>query len=656
MALSGTQRFDVNTGGGVAINFIWSATQNIAANQSTINWTLQLVTGSNNISSSAQKSWTVTVNGTSKSGSNQIGIGKYSSKTLASGSVVVPHNSDGSKSFNYSFSQQFGISGVYGGTKTGSGSATLNPIPRTSSFSLSVSKANLGSAVGINISRATGSFTHTIQYSMSSPGWVTVATGVGTYYNWTVPLDWAEKYMSNTSASWCTIKVITYSGGTWIGEKTARLDVVVPSNIVPTITSLEVMDNLSSIRDKFGTYVQGKSKIQVDAKASGARGSKITNYTYDISGDKYYGVTSPDGTSNHMVSNYVAKSGDVSIALTVTDSRGRTASRTEKINIMAYSQPLINSFSAFRSDELGEYSNDGRRVNIKYSFSISPLEEKNDKNFFVEYRQKNENAKNDVGWTVLTSGSVYNANNSVISEELFSEVKSYDLRLRVEDYFHNSSNNSYVSSQIDIPTAKPLINVNPDGSGIGLMTIAKEPGIHLGGKDEPIFINEKLFADKTLVLYKNINGIDVQLARYGNIVQLWINTKCNKVQDTVSWNSRELLRLPVGFRPSVEYWTKLNSDGMDNEIPNYNVWNKNYYWVIRANGSVNIITRAFPIKGWTNWADGHELRLSATYITSDDVPDNSLMSTLLPELPDLSQTIITDTPIIEHDNDLNKLD
>ena len=154
---------DVWVSNQITLRFNWSqSSQSIANNNSVVSWNLQLIASGGSISSSASKSWNVTVNGSNYSGSNTVGISNGQTKTLASGSTTIAHNAVGTKSFCFSFSQQFDInySGVgWIGTKSGSGSGTLSTIPRTSS--VSSTNANIGENIAITIYRACSSFTQT---------------------------------------------------------------------------------------------------------------------------------------------------------------------------------------------------------------------------------------------------------------------------------------------------------------------------------------------------------------------------------------------------------------------------------------------------------------------------------------------------------------
>lgn len=103
--------------------------QSVANNTSTVSFTLTLKRPYA-VSSSATKQWSVIINGTTYRGSGS--IGGSGDKVLLSGTQVIPHNADGTKTFGFSGSCQLDItwSGVPLGTISGSGTMTLTPIPK----------------------------------------------------------------------------------------------------------------------------------------------------------------------------------------------------------------------------------------------------------------------------------------------------------------------------------------------------------------------------------------------------------------------------------------------------------------------------------------------------------------------------------------------
>lgn len=106
--------------------------QSVANNTSTVKYVLTLIRPSA-VSSSATKSWSVTINGTKHSGSGT--IGGSGNKVLLSGTQTIKHNSDGTKTFSFSGSCQLDISwgGTQLGTISGNGSMTLTKINRYAS-------------------------------------------------------------------------------------------------------------------------------------------------------------------------------------------------------------------------------------------------------------------------------------------------------------------------------------------------------------------------------------------------------------------------------------------------------------------------------------------------------------------------------------------
>src|SRR5690606_28268880 len=177
----------------------WSRTSvDVANNRSTISYTLSLYR-QYNIISSASKSYSVVINGSTVA-SGTTTIGGSGTKTIKTGTVVIPHNADGTKSFGLSFSLQMDVTlaGTWVGTLSNSATHTLDSIARASKPSLNVSTQALGSSITINTNRASGSFTHTIRYSFGSASG-TIASGVTNSTTWTLPNDLARQIPSATS-------------------------------------------------------------------------------------------------------------------------------------------------------------------------------------------------------------------------------------------------------------------------------------------------------------------------------------------------------------------------------------------------------------------------------------------------------------------------
>lgn len=405
------------------LRFTWTlASQSIANNTSTINWTLELISDAYGlISSTASKSWNVTINGVAYSGTNTVGIGNNATKTLASGSATIAHNSDGSKVFSYSFSQYFGItfSGSAVGTKSGSGSGTLTTIPRKST--LAASNGTLGTAQTLTVTRKSTSFTHTIKYASGNYSGTICEKATATSISWTPPLELANGAPHGTQV-YVEFTIETFNGNTSIGSNSGSIWCYLPESIVPSM-SFTVADPAGFVA-QYGAYVQGKSKLKIDVTASGKYGSSIASYKVVVNGRTY--------TSASVETDVISASGDLTISVTVTDSRGRTATSSKVVNVLAYKTPKITAFKVERSDSTGATDSSGEYLTVTFSAESTSLNGNNGVGYGVSYKKTSEQSYiyNDVldykdNFAVIDGKYTFPADAS----------SSYDVILLVADNF-----------------------------------------------------------------------------------------------------------------------------------------------------------------------------------------------------------------------------
>ena len=135
MATSGSVGVEVTAYDSMWFNW-WQTSQSIADNTTTISWNLTLTSSAyGKIDANFVKSWWVNVNGAYYEGKNYVNIAANSEKTLATGSTVIQHEEDGTKTFDFSFAQYFGINfNGWIGSVEGSGKGTLNNISRQASI------------------------------------------------------------------------------------------------------------------------------------------------------------------------------------------------------------------------------------------------------------------------------------------------------------------------------------------------------------------------------------------------------------------------------------------------------------------------------------------------------------------------------------------
>ena len=458
MASSGTITQAIRTG--YQLKIAWSVgSQSVANNTSSVTVKVQLVsTGSSyTINSSASKSGSVTINGTKYTFSFTAALSGNQTKTLYTKTVTVYHAANGTKTCSFSTTCGINVTlgGTYYGNVTASGSGTFDTIARASGISSVTSSVSVNgtNAVTVNITRAASSFTHTVVFSFGSYSKTT--TGVGTSTSYAIPTSWLNAIPSATSGT-AKVTVTTYSGSTKIGSAVSKnFTLTVPSSVVPTISSVTLTEATSGLAAQFGGYVQNKSRVAIKITAAGALSSTIKAYKTSIQGSTLTGAS--------VTSGILTKSGTSTVTITVTDSRGRTASTTRSITVIAYAPPKITAFQGFRCMADGTENYEGTYLSAKVNFSISSVGSKNDKSYTLSYRPKNTET-----WTALTSGSVYALSTNVISASGIMGIdSSFDVRLTVQDYF------STVQSVIEIPTAFTLLDFNASGRGLAFGKVSE---------------------------------------------------------------------------------------------------------------------------------------------------------------------------------------
>lgn len=457
MAASGTIQEAIRTG--YRIQIAWTVdSQSVANNTSTVTAKVQLVsTGSSyTINSSASKSGSLTINGTKYTFSFTAALSGSQTKTLFTKTVTVAHAADGTKTCSFSATCGINVtlSGTYYGNVTASGSGTFDTIARASTISSVTASVSVNgtNAVTVNITRASSSFTHTVVFSLGSYSKTT--TGVGTSTSYAIPLTWLNAIPNATSGT-AKVTVTTYSGSTKIGSAVAKnFTITVPATVVPSISSVGVADTTTN-HSTFGNMVQNKSKAKFTIAAAGAYSSTIKTYKTEFEGKSYSGAT--------PTTNTITGSGVVSAKITITDSRGRTATTTKSWTVVAYSAPKIISFQGFRCLADGTENYEGTYLKTAVNFTISSVNGKNAASYIVEYKLKTATT-----WTELTSGSVFSLNQSIISASGFmSTDNSYDIRLSVADSF------TTIRSTFEIPTAFTLLDFNASGRGLAFGKVSE---------------------------------------------------------------------------------------------------------------------------------------------------------------------------------------
>ena len=461
MSLSGSQSINIH-GGAHTLIVEWSASQNIGGNYSTVTANLYIkgnYSYSTIYSGSVAKSVALVINGNRKNGSARIDINGTEKRLLLSHSVNVGHNADGTKTFRLEgmLNSQITWSGTYYGSEQWTRQDWgLNTIPRASTFNQSSTTFNMDGEGTIYINPASTSFSHKL-YMYFGNKKVLLRDNAPVNQNFNVRFNASDfgDQIPNATSGVGVLLLETYNGGNFVGSNQRTTYLNLPSNYVPSQPSVTVSDE-SSVPAKLGVsktagiYVKGMSLLRFNSSASGVLGSQIINYKVQIGSQTF---ATGGNTIDVDLSKFDVGTGTINAVVIVTDSRGRTNSRTVGIKIQNYSAPTINNFSAVRQ-------NNSDTVIITKPVSVSSIlnGSTNINSYTVNTEYKLTTA---TSWTV---NRTENNSSATLNLSGFNVANSYDIRVTLADKLNQTV------VQASISTAKVLIDFNRDiGVGIGKM-------------------------------------------------------------------------------------------------------------------------------------------------------------------------------------------
>ena len=370
-------------------------------------------------------------------------------------SVTVDHQADGSGPISV-----YANLGVYvnsSGGEVGRINQTeeleLPRIPRVST--LTAAGVALGQEMTITITRAAEGFTDTVTWSCGSQSGTIATKTALTQLKWVPPVSLASQAPEATQAA-VVLTVTSFLNGSQVGSKSTTVQCAIPESVVPTL-SVTVEDRMGYL-SKFGGYVQNQSQARVITQAAGAYGSTIKSIAAKC------GALSASGAD---VSFALGQSGSVPITVTVTDSRGRSASFDTSITVLPYRLPQVTIREAYRCDETGQQQPDGQWLKVVFDGSVTALAGNS-----ATYRGICTVHNGDTTRTVLLSD--YTGKQTVTAGSFLLTAgvdTAYDCRVSVQDDF-----NTVTSVDMLVSVAFALMDFCRDTKAVGIGMRAKNAG------------------------------------------------------------------------------------------------------------------------------------------------------------------------------------
>ena len=289
-------------------------------------------------------------------------VNHYAATTI---SIQLKANTQGVPFFYNAYSDGFSIS-------PGSRSITLAAIPMASA--ISAGAVTLGSEMTVSLTKAAAGMTDTVTWKCGTQSGTIAENSTGTSFTWTPPVSLASQAPNGTSVS-ITLTTATKNGDTDAGSSSVTLSCPIPQDVKPT-ASVTVSDETGYLA-AFGSYVRSQSKVRVVTEAAGIYGSSIT------------GISVVCGTLTGSGENLLfalPNAGTVSIYVTVTDSRGRTAAASSEIYVADYSPPVPRITALYRCDASGNAAADGAWAKAELSCAVTALSGQNTAACVLKYR------------------------------------------------------------------------------------------------------------------------------------------------------------------------------------------------------------------------------------------------------------------------------
>ena len=268
--------------------------------------------------------------------------------------------------------------------------------------------------------------------------------------------------MANVKSLPVTLQLTSFSGGTAIGVSTYAVTLITTAeNSAPLFTGFTFSDYLAATVNVTGniqTLIQGYSKLRIICTAATPRnGATIKTYSA-VCGNK-----SKSGTGTTIELDEITTAGELTLAVTVTDSRGYTATITQMITVIPYTKPNIQTV------DIRRYNSVEDTIQFSFEGQISSLlvagVNKNSVTY-IRYRYKRTSETQYSSFVSLLSASTIMGNNfsySSLEAMTLSADNSWNVSLEVRDALGSLS---LYTLDLIVPQGTPLIALRPKKVGI----------------------------------------------------------------------------------------------------------------------------------------------------------------------------------------------
>lgn len=454
--LTKTIRNDLN------IYISWNAVQNVTGNYSDVTATLYINRQYAMYSSGSGK---ITLDGTTKSGTYDISTSSGGTYSVVSIEKRITHSSDGKASVKLGGSVDFNgtsLSGtVLNNITIPTETITLNDIKRLSTSNASNFTLDSGTTITVN-QYLSGSVDVAIFANNSLiKGYTDVSSKVSLSFT---SSELSKIYELSKTSTTVQIKIRTNSynsSGTYIGVTYKTVNGYIPSSIKPSVGSITVVDT-NKKNPNPDTLLQYVSLWKLSTSyAIAGESASVKEIKWELKNDS--GATFYTATGNNIVTPGFNQHGYINVKAIVTDSRGRSTSRSTTVYLSYYRSPSISKASAIRTDYLGDLNPSGTWVTVNADIKGATVSGENEISVKLFKKSPSSYSYPSLPYykTTITSLS-WSAVHSFEKTSSGIDISTpYDIKLEVSD------NYSTAVWEGQLPTAYIPIAFSNSGVGIG---------------------------------------------------------------------------------------------------------------------------------------------------------------------------------------------
>lgn len=431
----------------------------IENNTSTLRWTLESIGGTH--AWYTIFNWGVTIADQviySKQTTNYSTGVFPAAKGSRTGTVTVVHNEDGTAP-DVTFTLTGSV--YYNKNLSYSGTISLTTIPRASIPSITPNTFNIGDTITINTNRKSTQFTHTVTLYFGNYSYQ-IATGVTDTITFNTSTVANNMYQEIPTAKQGVgnITLETYNGSTYIGtEYSTFIANVTNANPIFDVQYYDSNSTTTNITGNSQQIIQNNSSLRIIITNAGAKKyATLVSATFIINGRQITRTLNSSSLTTEI--GTIDVSSNLTVPVTVTDSRGNSTTINLNVQVLAWSLPTA-IITLQRENNF--YSETNINVNAEYS----SLDNKNTISIKVRYKKVSD----------ASYGAYTTLQDNVTTQLTLDNTYAWDVQVLLQDKLGSTTYNLVLSRGM------PIVFFDRLNNSTGFNCFPKnQESVEIGGK------------------------------------------------------------------------------------------------------------------------------------------------------------------------------